>query len=131
MLKITRVAPDRIDISISGAIDSVEMATGLDRLIAEAETMTKGKMLYRISNIEMPSLGALAVEMGRLPSLFGLLPKIDRCAVLCDHAWLRSMAEFEGAILPGLEIKGFALDAETEAEDWLDGPKDGFDSVPV
>lgn len=131
MLKITKVSSDRIDIEISGAIDSVEMATGLDRLIAEAADMKHGKVLYRISNIEMPSLGALAVEMGHLPSLIGLLGKLDKCAVLCDNTWLRTLAEFEGAVLPGLDIKGFAHESTKEAEAWLNGKSDGFDDVPV
>ncbi len=132
MLKTTRISADRIDVDLSGALDSIEMAAGLDHLIAEAADMTHGKMLYRISDFEMPTLSALAVEFGHLPSLFGLLSKIDKCAVLCDTSWMRSLAEFEGAILPGLEIKAFPMDAEPAALAWLDGvDHDVFDDVPV
>ncbi len=131
MLKITKVSPQRIDVALSGSVDSIEMQTGLDQLIAEAAGMKNGRMLYRITNLELPTLGAIAVELGHLPSLFGLLGKLDRCAVLCDSAWLRQMAEFEGAILPGLDIKGFALDDETAAEDWLNAAPADFDDVPV
>lgn len=131
MLKITKVAPDRIDIDLQGNIDAVEMATSLDRLVAEAAEITNGKMLYRISDFEMPSLGALAVEFSRLPSLLGLLHSFDRCAVLCDAQWLRKIAELEGAILPGLDIKAFPFDADKKAVDWLDRVTDPFETVPV
>ncbi|WP_333713965.1 STAS/SEC14 domain-containing protein [Yoonia sp.] len=76
-------------------------------------------MLYRITSFAMPSLGAIGVEMARLPKLFGLLGKYDRCAVLTDIPWLRTAAEMEGALIPGLEIKAFALDAVDDAESWL------------
>ena len=132
MLKITKVSDDRIDIDLQNGIDSIEMSTGLDRLLAEAAEISHGKMLYRISNFEMPTLGALMVELGRLPSMFGLLSSFDRCAVLCDTEWLRNVAEFEGAILPGLKIKGFPFDAENEAVKWLNRREgDPLDSVPV
>ncbi|MEY1556012.1 STAS/SEC14 domain-containing protein [Yoonia sp. R2331] len=133
MLRISKPAADRLDIDLSGSVSSIEMATGLDRLIAEAGDMTNGKVLYRITDFEMPSLSALMVEFGRLPSLFALLGKIDKCAVLCDATWLRNAAEFEGFVLPGIDIKSFGLDRESDAIAWLNGekPDSGFDSVPI
>ncbi len=132
MLTVTRTDYDRLDVDLSGKLDSVDMATGLDHLIAEAADMKHAKMLYRIKDMEMPSLSALAVEFGHLPSLFGLLGKFDRCAVLASEPWLRTLAEFEGAILPGLQIKAFPPDAEKRAIAWLDAQADDpFDDVPV
>ena len=121
MLKITKTATNRVDIELHGHLDSDEMAKGLDDLIAHSEGVENGRMLYRITTIAMPSLGALGVEMARLPKLFGLLGKYDRCAVLTDIPWLRSAAELEGAFIPGLEIKAFPLESVDEAESWLAG----------
>ena len=68
----------------------------------------------------MPTAGALVVEFSRLPGLFGLLRRFDRCAVLSNRTWLRTIAEFEGMLIPGLEIKAFEY-ADTEAaEAWLE-----------
>ncbi|SDY27768.1 SpoIIAA-like [Jannaschia faecimaris] len=120
MLKITKRSDDRVDIDLAGALDADMMRTGLDDLIAASEDVRHGKMCYTITDFAFPSVGALGVEMGRLPKLFGLLSKFDRCAVLSDADWLRKAAEIEGAFIPGLEIKSFKLDEGKEAEAWLD-----------
>lgn len=119
MLKITKTAPDRVDISLNGGLDAQEMRAGLDDLIAKSEDVTNGKMLYTISVFAVPTMAALGVELSRLPKLFGLLGKFDKCAVLTDVGWLKTAAEIEGALIPGLEIKAFDLDEQESAEVWL------------
>ena len=122
MLTITKPGPNRVDIELSGRIDSEEMARGLDDLLEKSQDVNAGVMLYRITSFAFPDLGAIAVEMARLPKLFGLLGRFDRCAVLSDAAWIRTAAEVEGALFPGIDIKGFDLSEEDAAEAWL---KDG------
>lgn len=119
MLEIRKPAPNRLDLELRGALDADAMRAGLDDLLAKAEGVEHGAMLYTIPEFAMPTLGALGVELERLPKLFGLLGKFDRCAVLSDAAWLRTAAEVEGALIPGLEIKAFALDQTEAAEAWL------------
>ena len=119
MLKITKKSENRVDIDLKGQLDSDEMARGLDELIAQSEGVENGRMLYRITSFAMPSLGAFGVEFTRLPKLFGLLGKYDRCAVLTDAGWLRTAAEVEGAFIPRLAIKAFPLDEVDAAEAWL------------
>ena len=119
MLTITKPAPDRVEILLSGRLDGEAMRNGLDELFALSEDVTSGVMLYRISDLKMPDLGAIAVEFARLPKLFALLRKFDKCAVLADEAWLRKAAEIEGMILPGFEIRSFALSEEDAANAWL------------
>ena len=120
MLNVTKTAPNRVEIDLSGELDAASMAIGLDELIAVSADVENGQILYRIPTFAMPSLSALAVEFTRLPSLIGLLSKYDRCAVLTDVEWLRSAAEFEGVLIPGFEVKAFALDDEAAALVWLD-----------
>ncbi|MFA8384556.1 MAG: STAS/SEC14 domain-containing protein [Pelagibaca sp.] len=119
MLTITKPEPNRVDIELSGKIDSDEMAKGLDDLLDKAQDVNAGKMLYTITSFAFPDLGAMAVEMARLPKMFGLLGRFDRCAVLCDVGWIRNAAELEGALFPGIDIKGFELTDRDQAEAWL------------
>jgi hypothetical protein len=120
MLTIGKTAADRVDIDLDGTLDATSMAEALDQLIACAEGVQHGKMLYRIQNFTMPTVGALAVEFTRLPKLFGLLGKFDRCAVVSEAAWLRTAAEVEGALFPGITIKAFTPDEQAAAETWLE-----------
>ena len=121
MLAITKPSDNRVDIEISGSIDAAAMQTGLDTLIEQSETVVDGRMLYTITNFSMPTMSALAVELKRLPKLFGLLSKYNRCAVVSDTGWLRKAAEVEGALIPGLTIKSFDIDDTERAEEWLTG----------
>ena len=119
MLTITKPEENRVDIELSGRILSDEMAKGLDDLLEMSQDVNKGTMLYTITSFAFPDLGAIAVEMARLPKLFGLLGRFDRCAVLSDAAWLRTAAEVEGAFIPGFDIKAFDLNERDKAEAWL------------
>lgn len=119
MFEITKPSENRVDIKINGQITSDEMAQGLDALIAQSEGMKEGTSLYTLTGFAMPTLGAISVEMSRLPKLFGLIGKISRCAVVTDQKWVRTAAEIEGALIPGLVIKAFAPDEVAAAEAWL------------
>ncbi|MCB2094157.1 MAG: STAS/SEC14 domain-containing protein [Rhodobacteraceae bacterium] len=119
MLAITKPSANRLDIKLSGSIDAETMRKALDDLIDLSEDVSQGRMLYTITDFAFPTLGAIGVEFTRLSKLFGLLGKFDRCAVLSDSGWLRKAAEVEGALFPGIEIKGFELGETAAAEAWL------------
>ncbi len=119
MYKIALNGPNRLDLELDGKLDSDAMKVALDELCSKAEGIEHGRMLYRITNFELPTFGAMAVEMSRLPKLFGLIGKFDRCAVLTEKRWIQKASEIEGSIVPGLKIKGFDLDQESDAEAWL------------
>ena len=119
MLTVTKPAPNRVDIALSGALDAETMEASLVALIEKSADVTNGRMLYTITDLSMPSLGAIGVEFKHLPKLFGLLGKFDRCAVVCDAGWIRTAAEIEGALFPGIEIKSFELGETDAAEAWL------------
>lgn len=119
MMSIAKTAPNRVEIDLEGSLDANAMETALDRLLALSDGVSAGRMLYRVTNFEMPTLGVIAVELRRLPSLFSLIGKFDKCAVLSDTSWIRTWAEVEGALIPGLEIRAFELHEAAEAERWL------------
>lgn len=47
-------------------------------------------MLYDVIDFHLPSLGAIAIEFSRLPSMFGLIKKFRRAAVLTDKNWIKN-----------------------------------------
>ncbi len=119
MFKVTRVGENRLDIEMSGKLDSAQMKTALDELVEKAEGIENGRLLYDVVDYHLPSLGAIGLEFSRLPSMLRLMNRFTRAAVLTDKAWLKTISEFEGALYPGLEIKAFGRDQKAAAEAWL------------
>lgn len=119
MLIVKKPGPNRVDVELSAVLDADMMRIGLDDLFEKSKDVTDGIMMYKIPSFSMPTGGALAVEMMRLPQLFSVIGHFRRCAVLTDIGWLHTAAEIEGALIPGLSIKSFALDHNRAAEAWL------------
>ncbi len=119
MFTVKKIGTNRVDIELSDKLDSEEMKRALDELEELSKDLENGLMLYDIIDFHIPSMGALAIEFSRLPSLFGLIKKYQRIAVLSDKNWIKKASEFEGMLIPGLEIKAFDRDQREEAEAWL------------
>lgn len=119
MFKVIKNGMNRLDIQLSGKLDTEEMKIALDELVSMSENIENGKMLYEIIDFHLPTLGAIVIELSRLPSMVGLIKKFDRAAVLTDKAWLKKVSEFEGAFFQDLEIKAFNRNQKEEAEAWL------------
>ncbi|KNG93461.1 STAS/SEC14 domain-containing protein [Pseudaestuariivita atlantica] len=124
MIAITKPSPNRLNLHISGTLDAETMRKTLDDFIAKSEGVENGTLLYTIPAMAWPTFGAIAVEFARLPELFRLLKHYRKCAVLSDAGWIKTIAELEGAVLPGIEIKGFNLSETKAAEAWLAAPGD-------
>ncbi len=122
MLTVQKTGDNRIDLTLDGKLDDAEMMAGLEALLANLEGVKNGVMLYRIDNFTMPSFGALTAELMSLPSIWRMLGRIDRCAVISEVGWIRMGPEIEGAVIPGLTIKAFSSNDEAAAEAWLGGP---------
>ena len=119
-MKIIKVSSNRVNVEFSGKIDRDQMTRVLDELFAAIADMEHGLLMYRIGELEMPTVGAIAVELKNLPKIFRLAHKIDRIAVVCDQGWIQTATEIEGKIIPGLEMKSFDLDKENAAIEWLE-----------
>lgn len=120
MFTVTKSKANRVDIELNGGIDANIMTAGLEELFRLSEDMEKGMMLYKITDFDIPTLGAIGAEILELPKMFKMIGKFERCAVLCDQGWIRTAAEIEGALIPNLEIKSFHLDEASAAEAWLE-----------
>lgn len=119
-MNITKVSSNRVDVEFSGRIDSDQMTKILDDIFSAIQEMEHGLLLYRVGELQMPTLGAIVVELKNLPKIFRMVQKIDRIAVVCDQTWIQTGAEIEGKLIPGLEMKSFDLDKENEAVEWLE-----------
>lgn len=124
MFTVEQNGANRLDIQLSGKLETEEMTTALDELVRKSENITNGKILYDVIDFHLPSLGAIMIEFSRLPSMLGLMKKFDRAAVLSNRTWLRKVSELEGILYPGLKIKAFSREQEAEAEAWLSSEDD-------
>ena len=120
VFRVERKGPNRLDIEFSGKLDSDAMRAGINDLLENSTGIENGRMLYRVGDFDLPTLGAIGVELSHIPELFRWVRKFDRAALLADQAWLRKAGEIEGALFPGLEIKAFESGEEAEAETWLE-----------
>lgn len=120
MFKVSQVGKDRLDITMSGKLNSEEMKEALDELVNKAKDIHDGKLLYDVVDFHLPSLNAIAIEFSRFPAMFAWIRKFKRAAVLTDKTWVRKISELEGALIPGLDIKGFERDQKDEAVAWLE-----------
>ncbi len=119
MFIVTKKGNNHLEITLSGKLDSEDMKHALDELEDKSKDIVNGTLLYNVIDFHLPSLGGIAVEFSRLPSMFGWIRKFKRAAVLTDKAWIKKVSEFEGTLIPGLEIKGFGADERDKAEAWL------------
>ena len=119
MFSLKIIGANRVDLEFSGKIDSEGMRQILDEFEDKLEGMDKVRMLYRVEDFQMPTFGAMMVKLGELPKLFKLMKNIDKIAMVVDKNWMRKVADFEGMVFPGLDIKGFETDHLLEAEAWL------------
>ncbi len=125
MFKVTKRGDNRLDIELSGRLDSDEMKAALDDLIDQSDAIENGKMLYDIIDFNMPSMNAIAIELSRMPELFGLIKKYSKVAVLSDTNWIKKASELEGMLIPGLDIKAFDREQREQAEKWLESEEAG------
>lgn len=119
MFQVIRKDQDRLEITMSGTLDSEGMKKALDELVEKSEGLENGTLLFDVIDYHLPSFGAIAIEFSRLPSMFGWIRKFRRAAVLADQPWLKTISELEGKLIPGLDIKAFGRDQGQEADAWL------------
>ena len=137
MLLVHKTNSNRLDIQVGGPLDAEMMKLGLEDLFQNSEGMSEGQILIKVADFAMPTFGAVMIEMARLPSLFAAMRRFEKCAVLTDAKWMQAAAQFEGALLPGLEVKAFDNKDATAAETWLTGmapsveEPDPMDNMPV
>ena len=120
MFQVRRTDPNRLDIILDGRLDSQEMRAALEALERESAGIEHGRMFYDVVDFELPSLKAILIEFSRLPAMLRLIGRFDRAVVLTDRDWLKKASEWEGRLIPHLQVKAFSRDQRLEAEAWLE-----------
>lgn len=120
MFRIERTGEQRVDIVMSGKLNSEGMRIALDELVRHCEGISRGKMLYDVVDYHLPALSAITIEFSRLPKMLGLIRQFSKAAVLTDKTWLKIISELEGKLIPGLQIKAFERSDKAAAVDWLE-----------
>ncbi len=108
-----------VHLTISGRIEPEEMQAGLEAFLGVLEDGKKTDFLYTITEFEFPPMTAIGVEFSYIPLLLKSLSKIGKVAVIADQAWLRTAAEVEGKLIPGLTIQSYEPGEREAAEKWL------------
>lgn len=121
MFKVTKTGEHQLELVLSGRLDSEAMKVALDELVEASRQMEHGRMLYCIGDFEWPTMGAMGVELSRLPALLGMIRRFDKIAVVAAKRWIRSASKLEGALIPALEIRAFSPAEEEAARTWLAG----------
>ena len=120
MFRIERTGEQRVDIVMSGKLNSEGMRIALDELVRHCEGISRGKMLYDVVDYHLPALSAITIEFSPLPKMLGLIRQFSKAAVLTDKTWLKIISELEGKLIPGLQIKAFERSDKAAAVDWLE-----------
>ncbi|WP_051083289.1 STAS/SEC14 domain-containing protein [Rubritalea marina] len=105
---------------LNGAPDAVDMENILQQMSELSEGKQGMTMLYKISCFEIPSASAMMVKLSDLPRWIGVMKAFKKMAIVTEKAWIRNVAELEGFLIRGLEIKSFEFDEIHQAEAWLD-----------
>src|SRR5690554_8211304 len=104
MFKVEKVSDNRVHIEISGKITAEKMRVGIDDLIASSDQITNGSMRALIHDFGLPTLDELAVELSRLPSMFGLVRWYYRTAVRTYKGWVSKSSEKAGMLIPCYKV---------------------------
>jgi len=104
--------------TLDGKIDAPGM-TALYNILKDKSREGKVNVLAYIKHFDgFDSFKAFTEGLKVDYAAFG---NIDRFAIITDKKWIKNLAEIESKILPGISMKGFGLEEEKQAIDWLKG----------
>ena len=111
-------------ITVSGAMAKDSLDAGLAWMDELVEANDNFSIRVDMASRDFDGLGEISGEfkhVGRILRHASLEENLgaDKCAVLTDSLFLRNSAKVEGAVIPGLDVNTFALDADDVAEKWL------------
>jgi len=111
-------------ITVSGAMAKDSLEAGLEWIDKVVEANDNFSIRVDMASDDFADLGEISGEfkqVGRMLRHASLEENLgaDKCAVLTDSMFLRNSAKIEGAVIPGLDLNTFALEADDVAEKWL------------
>lgn len=111
--------PDVVAFRVSGKVtaEDVELAwASIDAALDEGETIG---LYAEIVDLGSFTLDGLVKDLAMGLKQIGEWGRFARYAVVSDARWLRAVADVEGKLLPGIEIRTYTLDEKDAAMAWL------------
>lgn len=111
-------------ITVSGAMGKDSLEAGLewiDQLVEANDNFSIRVDMAKDDFADLSEISGEFKQVGRMLRHASLEENLgaDKCAVLTDSMFLRNSAKVEGAVIPGLDLNTFSLEADEVAEKWL------------
>lgn len=121
-----RLHPDAPAHVVAFEIDGTVTAPDMDDLYNAVERATDGKgpvhIYGEIHGVGGLTLDAVGTSFKRGAGLFARIGRVKRYAVVSDAGWIRTLAELEGAVIPGLEVRVYRTAEREDALAWASEP---------
>lgn len=75
MFSIRQPGRNRLDMTMSGRLNTGEMRSSPDELATRSMHIRDGQLLYEVVEFYLPTPAAIQLEFSRLPSMRGFLKK--------------------------------------------------------
>ena len=120
-----RLLPDLPPHVVGFVLDGTVTRPDLDALFREVEGVVRRGHVHLVG--EITGVGGLTLDAvgAQVERSFGLLRqigKVDRYAVVTDTGWIRSVAQVQGALLPGIDVRVWPRDERDAAVAWASEP---------
>ncbi len=123
MIEVQEARPGFAAVHVDGKIDRDD----IDLAIAAVEKARDGDlpvdMFVSFGRLASVSGEAFLRDLRYGLELLRQRQRFGRAAVVADQDWLRGLASFEGALIPGLRLRTFKNDARDEAWRWVTQPE--------
>ncbi|MEM6328392.1 MAG: STAS/SEC14 domain-containing protein [Bacteroidota bacterium] len=121
-----RLDPDTPPHVLSFEIDGTVTAPDMDDLYNAVERVTDGKgpvhLIGEIHGVGGLTLDAVGTSFKRGMGIIGRIGRVKRYAVVSDRGWIRTLAELQGAAIPGLEVRVYPTAERDDALAWASEP---------
>ena len=114
-------APHVVAFRVGGVIGKEEITRVFDAIEDALATHETVDLYAEIVDLKGASLQALLKDVVAGLKLLPRLNRFGRYAVVTDAQWLKSVVGFEDKLIPGLDMRTFALDDAEAAEVWVTG----------
>ena len=125
MLRLHADTPPHV---LAFEIDGTVTAPDMDDLYNAVERVTEGTgpvhVCGEIHGIGGLTLDAIGASLKRGVGLLGRIGRVKRYAVVSDVGWIRTVAELEGAVIPGMSVRVWPTAQRDDALAWASEPPD-------
>jgi hypothetical protein len=119
MLTLTQLTPSALEITVEGPLSREDVARVLAEIDAILGSVERLDILADVRGAPDIHAGLILEELKHLPTVFRVIRKIDRVAVIADESWVRTAAKIEGKLIPGVTYQVYTRDRADAARAWL------------